>query len=121
MLVFYRRLALWLQQHRIVLWLLCAGAVTAALAAAFMVPGAAGSRYVFGAIVLLMWAIGLLTVGAVFAAPLPHAEPGARWMARLRVRCRRAILTLMAVVMSGLSLLLIFVTLRALGNWWRGG
>lgn len=119
MLAFYRRLAAWLQGHVVALWLLCAAAVAAAFAAIFMVPGATAGRYVFGAVVLLMWAIGLLTVSHVFAAPLPEIAPGMRWFARLRTRIRRAALILMAVAMSALSLLLAFVTVRAIGVWVR--
>ena len=119
MLTFYHRLAQRLLRYRPVLWLLCIGAVAASLAAVFAVPGADGGRYTFGAIALLMWAVCLLTVSYGFTAPPPAAEPGSRLFARMGVRIRRGLLWLMALLMTALSILVAFVTLRAVGVWVR--
>lgn len=119
MLTFYHRLAVRLQSWRAALWLACTLAVAGVFVPMFLVAGEAGGRYVFTAITVLIWLIALLTVSHGFAVPPPVSVPGLSFRERWGVRIRRAALWVMALLMTTLSLLVAFVTVRALGVWLR--
>ena len=91
------------------------------LAVLAFVRGPESGPYTFGAIVLLMWAICLLTIAHGFAAPPPSVPTGAGLIARIKVRVRRAALWSMGALMTLLSGLVLFVTFRAAAMWIRGG
>lgn len=120
MLAFYHRLALWLHGCRRALWIVAGCAIAVFCAAIFLVPGHGAGAYAFSSLTLLMGAICLLTIAYSFRAPVPGIDPGARWTGRLKVRTRRACLWLMAALMTALSAMVVFMTLRALGIWMRG-
>ncbi len=119
MLNFYHRLAVRLRPWRAALWLACALAVAGVLAPMFLVAGETGGRYVFTAITALMWLVALLMVSHGFAAPPPVLAPGLSFRGRWGVRIRRAALWTMALLMTALSALVVFVSLRVLGIWLR--
>ena len=77
-------------------------------------------RATLGAITVLLWAIGLLTLAYSFREPLPVSAPGAGWFTRQKIRIRRGFLWLMALAMTLLSGLVVFVSIRIAALLVRG-
>lgn len=113
MLDIYHRLARRLYGYRWALWLLC-GIAVAVFAGAVLLPDVVGDErtITLGALVLLVWAICLMTLTYSFTAPLPAAGPDSGWLARKLIRLRRGFLWLMALAMSLLTVLVVILSFR---------
>lgn len=108
-------------RYRILLWTLCALAALAVPIAAFGRPGAEGARLVLVALAVLMWAICLLMSAYGFSRAPPVIEPGAGLLMRLRIRLRRLGLHFAVLLTSLLTLLVAYISVRAILMLLRGG
>lgn len=114
MLSLFHRLALRLHAERAALWGLAVLAVIAFVVTVFVLQED-GQRFTFAAVALLLWSVCLLTIANVFVDPPPVVRAGAGIVARAVVRLRRAVLWVMALFMAGLTGLVVFTTVRAVG------
>lgn len=118
MLERFHRLAGWLWPLRRMLWGL---AFAAAVTMSTLVLGLFGSgRAVFLALAVLMWMACLLMVTYGFSGSLPVMRRDLSWFGRASVRLRRGGLQAAAFLTTLLTVLVAFMTLRALLLFGRG-
>ncbi|TVS08521.1 MAG: hypothetical protein EA417_22705 [Gammaproteobacteria bacterium] len=115
MLDFYHRLALRLWPIRWLFWLLGAVGVAAFAVTLFGPAGWRVEVYNVWAMTALLWAVLGVSVAHGFATPLPERNPSAGAGARLWTGLQRGLLTLFALIVTGLALAVGFATLRASG------
>lgn len=114
-LEFYNRLARRFHVHRPLLWLISGFTAAVAAGTLFLSGGSTDEAYTLASITVLMWSLCLIMVTYGFSAPLPCIDSNAGLLARLKLRAKLGFLWLMAIVTTALSLLVAFVSLRALG------
>jgi len=119
MLRFYHRLARRLYPARLAVWALCLAAVAAFAATLFTAGGGRDELYMLGSVTVFLWTLGALVTTYIFVAPLPSAGPEAGLVARVKAAAKRGFLWLLAVVMTALTGLVVFVSARALGMAFR--
>ena len=115
MLAFYHGIATRLYGLRLLLWLLCALALGAFAGALALGDGRGDPVLMLASVTLLMWMLCVIVVTYSFAGPLPTAGPEARLWQRLRASLKRGVLWLVAILMSVLTGLVLFASLRAAG------
>jgi hypothetical protein len=113
MLQFYGRIARRLQGAR-PLFGMVAGLGLVAFVALIFIPGVSGGpTYAFLAITIGLWSIFFIVLINQFAAPIPVIEPGYGFFARLKIRLRRAVLLMAALVLSVMALVILAYTVIA--------
>lgn len=112
MLERYHAVARHVDRVRWLLHVLAAGACVAFVAGLFVTPG---TTYFLGALVVLLWSLLMLALAQSFARPAPPVDPAAGLLRRLKVRFRRGYLRFLAVATTVLGLLVVYVTIRAVG------
>lgn len=117
MLDTYHRLATRVQRVRWLLWTLAAGACAAFGFGLLQTPG---SAYFLGALVVLMWSLLMLAMGQSFAQPAPVVAAQNGWVARLKARCWRGYLWLLAIATTALGAFVVFISIRAVALIARG-
>lgn len=107
------RLAAWLQPRAWIGGLGVAAALVALPIGVFVISGATGQSLALAAIALLLWSLTLTAFLRAFAGPLPRPDPRAGLLSRLRTRLARLYRWVLAGLIAGLLVLVIWFTLRA--------
>jgi hypothetical protein len=117
LLTFFHRLARPLHDFRIVLWLLLLGA--AVLFGVTVLGFVDGEDAPLASFLACLWAGFLIAFSNVFASPPPQLSSGAGWIASFKTRCKRGLLWLIAVSTIVLFVFVAFLSMRAIGLWFR--
>lgn len=120
MLDHYYRLAASVRKIRRILWILAALAVLVFVLALVPLYRGGGYAAALGAVTVLLWCLWLISVAHSFADAPPRPDPGAPFPARIRIRARRALAWLIALVMTALLGVVAVISLRALATIVRG-
>ena len=115
MLNFYAALARRLYHYQWLLWLIAAAAGGLLVYSLLFFAGARAEDYTLGALCVLLWALCLVVLVRAFVAPMPRIEPGANFFTRLRTNIRRGARWVMAIVVTALFGMVLFISSRAIG------
>lgn len=117
MLETYHAIAKRIHRVRWLLWTLVVGSLLGFGAAVFMTSGTA---FFLGALVVLLWSLLMLATAQSFVQPVPAVDPSAGWFARLKARCWRGYLWVLAVATTVLGAFVIFLSIRSIALILRG-
>ena len=113
MLEFYSRVAKQLYGFRRAFWLIAAAGVVSFVTLIFLPDLAAGPIYAFLAATITLWSLFLIVVVNGFSTPIPVIEPGLGLLVRIKIKLRRAVLTVSAVFLTVAALVIFSFTFRA--------
>ncbi|MCZ6773001.1 MAG: hypothetical protein O7G83_13635 [Proteobacteria bacterium] len=119
MLEFYGRIARRLQGAKPIFRVIAALGAVVFFALIFLPGVPAGPTYAFLAITIALWSFFLVLVVDLFSMPVPVIEPGFSLLARFRIRLRRAMLLISAVVVSAMALAIVVYSFIAMGGLLR--
>ncbi len=102
---------------RPLLWALAIGAFLAIGVGLFTTTGTA---FFLGALVVLLWSLLMIATAQSFAHPAPAVDPAAGMLARLKARCWRGYLRVLAIVTTVLFAFVVYVSIRAVALIARG-
>lgn len=110
MLEKYHAIAKRIHRLRGLLWMLAIGACIA-FAVGLLVSS--GTAVFLGALVVLLWSMMMLALAQSFAQPVPVVDPQAGLFVRIKARCWRGYLWLLAIATTALGVFVIFLSIRA--------
>ncbi len=115
MLKFYAGLARRLQRFQWLFWLVILAAVGLLVFSFLFYDGVQDEYLTLGLLCALLWAMSTMVLVRVFVAPLPTIDPEMGFFVRLTVRIRRGARWTMAVVVTALFAIVLWITSRAIG------
>tara|TARA_Y100000588_G_C14140190_1_gene875698 strand:- start:330 stop:686 length:357 start_codon:yes stop_codon:yes gene_type:complete len=115
MLDFYTGVARRLNRWRWLLWLFAACSVVFFAYTLLYYDGERHEALTLGSLCTLLWMLCLLAMTQSFSGPLPRVDPNTAWLHRVKVRLRRAISHVLAVVSTMLFLSVLLFSLKAAG------
>lgn len=113
MLQLYETLARWLHPYLWLLWLTAAGAALAFGALLLQPARASDEGWLFLPAVVALWALSLVCLAQFFVRPLRAVSADAGLMARLGYGLRRVFRVAVALAISGLLIVTVFLSIRA--------
>ncbi len=119
MLEFYGRIARRLQGAKPIFRVIAALGAVAFFILVFLPDVPVGPTYAFLAITIALSSFFLVLVVNLFSTPVPVIEPGFSLLARFRIRLRRAMLLISAVVLSAMALTIVVYSFIAMGGLLR--
>ncbi len=117
MLETYHAIAKRIHRVRWLLWLVVAAALVV-FAAGLLVSS--GTAVFLGALVALLWALLMLATAQSFAQPVPVVDSQAGWLTRLKARCWRGYLWVLAIFTTALCAFVVFLSIRSVALIVRG-
>ncbi len=111
MLEIYHAIAKRVDRVRWLFWVLAIGAGIGFVVGVFVTPGTA---YFLGALIVLLWSLLMIAMAQSFAQPAPVVDPESGLLERIKVRCWRAYLRLLAIATTGLCVFVLFLSIRAI-------
>jgi hypothetical protein len=120
MLNFYRALGRRLHDNRFVIWSVALGAVCVFLGFLFFGEPDKNQTFSLVSIVILLWALCLIIVGQVFSSPAQEMKTDLTLIDRMKCWLSKTARWTMALIMTGLSFLMILLSLKTLGMLLHG-
>ena len=109
----YGNLAMWLHRYHWLLLLLTAG--SGGVFVYSLLSSVSTHEQTLVALCSLLWAMGLMVFVQAFVKPLPDLDEGGGFFVRLKVKFIRGVRWLMAVVVTVLFCVVLFVSSKAIG------